>query len=232
LDFAQSFCRVYEQEMDKLVKDLGLNVTQPTISAAVVICKSKHPYKLAHEAGETRLKEAKQIGKRATLKDDEQYSTINFEVVLGGRLIINSQSGIMRPTLRPYWVMDEEVFDYGLSIQSIIDQRCKLRSIPSKRLSEIQRLFDLSNIPNRPDDIEPWQGKLERLIGRIKQRNKDQGDRIETALRILGGNAEKYWLRIDRDKDSWYGQSLPDLLEAWDFALKLNEDRKVYQEDK
>lgn len=232
LDFAQSFCRVYEQEMYKLVKDLGLNVTQPTISAAVVICKSKHPYKLAHEAGETRLKEAKQIGKRATLKDDEQYSTINFEVVLGGRLIINSQSGIMRPTLRPYWVMDEEVFDYGLSIQSIIDQRCKLRTIPSKRLSEIQRLFDLSNIPNRPDDIEPWQGKLERLIGRIKQRNKDQGDRIETALRILGGNAEKYWLRIDRDKDSWYGQSLPDLLEAWDFALKLNEDRKVYQEDK
>ncbi len=231
LDFAQSFCRVYEQEMDKLVKDLGLNVPRPTISAAVVICKSKHPYKLAHEAGETRLKEAKQIGKRAILKDDEHFSTINFEVVLGGRLVINSQSGIVRPTLRPYWVMNKEVADWGLSIQRIIDQRCKLRTIPNKRLSEIQRLFDLSNIPDKPDD-EPWQGKLERIIGRIKQRNEDQGKCIESALRKLGGNTENYWLRIDRDKDAWYGHGLPDLLEVWDFALKLNEDRKVYQEDR
>lgn len=231
LDFAQSFCRVYEQEMDKLVKDLGLNVPQPTISAAVVICKSKHPYKLAHEAGETRLKEAKQIGKRAILEDDEHFSTINFEVVLGGGLVINSQSGIVRPTLRPYWVMNKEVTDWGLSIQRIIDQRYKLRTIPNKRLSEIQNLFDLSNIPDKPDD-EQWQGKLGRIIGRIKQRNEDQGKYIESGLRKLGGNTEKYWLRIDRDKDAWYGHGLPDLLETWDFALKLNEDRKVYQEDK
>jgi hypothetical protein len=232
LDFAQSFSLTYELEMDKLVKDLGLNVPQPTVSVAVVICKSKHPYKLAHETGEIRLKEAKHIGKRVILEDHIHYSTINFEVVLGGRLVTDHSSGIMRPTLRPYWVMNQKVSDWGLSIQSLIDQRCKLRAIPNKRLSEIQSLYDLSNIPNRPEDIDPWKGKLERLISRIKQRNKAQGDDIETVLKLLGGNAKNYWLKVQRDKDAWYGHGMPDLLEVWDFALKMKEDRKVYQEDR
>lgn len=68
------------------------------------------------------------------------------------------------------------------------------------------------------------------MITRIKQRNKSQGDDIETALKQLGGNAEGYWLKIDRDEDEWYGHGLPDLLEAWDFALEITKDRREYQE--
>jgi hypothetical protein len=231
LDFAQSFCRVYEQRMAELIKDLGLNVPKPTISATVVVCKGKHPYKLAHEIGETRLKEAKQIGKRAILEDDKHYSTINFEVVLGGRLVSDCPSGAMRPTLRPYWVTDEEISDRGLSIQRLIDQRYNLRAIPNKRLSEIQRLFDPNNMPKKCDDID-WKDKLERLMRRIKQRNEDQGKIIEDALKSLGGNEERFWMRIDRDEYSWCGQGFPDLLEAWDFALELEKERKVYQGDR
>jgi hypothetical protein len=232
LDFAQSFCQTYELGIEKLINDLGLKVPRPTISAAVVICKSKHPYKLAHEVGEARLEEAKHIGKCAILKDKENHSTINFEVVLGGRLVIDSPSGNMRPTLRPYWVMNEEPSDWGLSIQSLIDQRFELRNIPNKRLSEIQSFYDLSKIPKKHDEehIDPWQENLKRLISRIRQRNKDQGDDIETALKQLGGNTEDYWLKIDRDEDEWYGHGLPDLLEAWDFALEIKKNRREYLE--
>lgn len=232
LDFARSFCQKYEAGMDKLIKDLGLDVPQPTISATVVVCKGKHPYKLAHEVGEIRLKEAKQISKRAILDDDKHDSTINFEVVLGGRLVSDYPCGDIRPTLRPYWVKDEEISDRGLSIQRLIDERYNLRAIPNKRLSEIQSLFDLKNMPNACDEIDRWNGNLERLTSRIKQRNEDQAKIIENALKSLGGNAERYWLRIDRDEDNWHGQGFPDLLETWDFALKLREERKVYQEER
>ena len=62
--FLTKFPQAYASEMDKLVKELNLIVPRPTVSVAVVICKSKHPYKLAHEVGEARLKDAKHTGKR------------------------------------------------------------------------------------------------------------------------------------------------------------------------
>ena len=235
LDFAQLFCQVYESEMEKLVNELGLNVPKPTVSVAVVICKSKHPYKLAHEVGEVRLKEAKRIGKQAIMRDNKPSSTINFEVVLGGRLVTDNPVGAMRPTLRPYWVITkEEVSGWGLSIQCLIEQRFKLSAVPNKRLSELQNLYDPINIPKsiRSEDINPWQSMLLRLLNRIKQRDKDQGNDIETALKLFGGNERGYWLRVDRYEDAWYGHGLPDLLETWDFALKLNEDRKAYEEER
>jgi hypothetical protein len=227
LDFAQSFCQVYESEMDKLVKRLDLIVPRPTISAAVVICKSKHPYKLAHEAGGARLKDAKRTSKRINLEKKESYSAINFEVVLGGRLVSAPPIGDFRPTLRPYWVTNNEVDDCGLSIKRLIEQRWKLRDIPNKRLSELQSLYDTS-LDN--DEIEPWKSQLDRLLLRINQRNEDQGGKIETALKSLGDSNSPYWREVSRYPDpAWYGHGLPDLLEAWDFALKLDTDRNAYE---
>ena len=194
LDFSQSFCQVYESEMHKLVKRLNLIVPRPTVSAAVVICKSKHPYKLAHEAGEASLKDAKQTGKRIKLEEKKPYSTINFEVVLGGRLISDTPSGDVRPTLRPYWVMDNDESDWGLSLQRLIEQRWELRGIPNKRLSELQSLYDLNNLPDCLDNdkIVPWKSKLDRLLMRINQRNEFQAKKIEITLKLLGESNSPY----------------------------------------
>ncbi|RME61455.1 hypothetical protein D6779_00030, partial [Candidatus Parcubacteria bacterium] len=123
IDFARQFCETYEQEMQSLFDRIGLkDVTVPTVSATVVICKSKHPYRLAHEAGEIRLKEAKRVGKRLFLDANQPGSTINFEVVVGGRLVAESPSGAMRPTLRPYWVGDNIPQGWGLPLKRLIEQ--------------------------------------------------------------------------------------------------------------
>lgn len=233
LDFADQFCRVYEEEMDELVnKQLGLNMPRPTVSAAVVICKSKHPYKLAHEAGEAKLKDAKRIGKRIKLKENKPYSTVHFEVVLGGRLVSEMPSKEIRPTLRPYFVMDNDESEWGLSLQRLIEQKWELRDIPNKRLSELQSLYDLNRLPDYHDNdkIMPWKSKLDRLLTRINQRNESQYKKIEAALKLLGESNSPCWREVNRYPDPvWYGHGLPDLLEAWDFALKLDKDRRAYE---
>lgn len=233
LDFADQFCRVFEEKMDELInKQLGLDMPRPTISVAVVICKSKHPYKLAHEAGETKLRDAKRIGKRIKLAENRPYSTVHFEVVLGGRLVSEMPSKEIRPTLRPYLVIDNDESEWGLSLQRLIEQRWELRGIPNKRLSELQSRYDLNNLPDCLDNdkIAPWKSKLDRLIMRINQRNEVQAKKIETTLKLLGESNSPYLREVSRYPDSaWYGHGLPDLLEAWDFALNLDKDRKAYE---
>jgi hypothetical protein len=233
LDFADQFCRVFEEEMDELINtQLGLNMPRPTVSVAVVICKSKHPYKLAHEAGETKLKDAKRIGKRIKLAKNRPYSTVHFEVVLGGRLVSEMPSKEIRPTLRPYLVIDNDESEWGLSLQRLIEQRWELRGIPNKRLSELQSLYDLNNLPDCLDNekIAPWESKLDRLLMRINQRNEVQAKKIETTLKLLGESNSPYLREVSRYPDSaWYGHGLPDLLEAWDFAMNLDKDRKAYE---
>lgn len=238
LDFAQRFCQAWEREMADLLARVGLSngVPRPTVSAAVVICKNKHPYALAHEAGEVRLREAKQLGKRRILDDGQPYSTLNFEVMLGGRLSSETQPGEVRPTLRPYWVTDKEVSGWGLTGQWLIDQRYALHSIPATRLSEFQALYDVTSLGglSDPDKSALWQVKLERLVKRIEQRDEGQGHAVEAALKALGGNEANEiprWHKVDRPpEDIWYGHGLPDLLEAWDFALKLDKPRREYEE--
>jgi len=233
LDFAYRFCQEYEREMGALLERVGIHdALRPTISSAVVICKSKHPYTLAHQAGEARLKEAKRLGKRAILDGGQPYSTVNFEVVLGGRLVSESPSGQVRPTLRPYWATEATISGWGLSVQQLMAQRWNLRHVPHKRLAELQSLYDPANLPalRRSDEIALWQARLEPLLKRL-ERSEEQGTVVREALRALGGD-KSGWYRVDRyPEDCWYGHGLPDLLEAWDFALDLKEDRKAYEEE-
>jgi len=254
LDFARRFAQAYEKEMNALIQKIGLEgVPEPTISVAVVICKNKHPYIQAHQAGEQRLKQAKQMSKRLALKDQTPASTINFEVVLGGRLVAEGEVGKVRSTLRPYWAGDESPnADWGLPVKYLIEQRYELRNIPRKRLAELKDLYDVSNLPVsiiKKVDLQPWQVRLERLLQRIERRTRTQVEHdrrkhrdetsprgiVRRSLAKLGGTEDKaYWRRIDRSVDSvedrWYGHGLPDLLEAWDFALDLERPRQDYKE--
>ncbi|MEW6664388.1 MAG: hypothetical protein AB1512_04100 [Thermodesulfobacteriota bacterium] len=235
LDIARRFCQVYEQEMTDLLRTIGLSVPSPTVSAAVVICKSKHPYSLAHAAGEVRLKEAKRMGKRLVLDGGQICSTISFEVVLGGRLVTPPAKQVIRPTLRPYWADALNVPDYwGLTVKQLIDQRYELRNLPHKRLSELRSLYDPTSLPSslKPNDIEPWWNRLKRLLQRIERRSDAQKEAVTATLESLGSPEESYWRRVDRkSEDTWHGHGLPDLIEAWDFALNLEIPRWEYEEE-
>lgn len=236
LDFARRFAQAYEEEMKTLIKKIGLeNIPAPSISVAVVICKNKHPYTQAHQAGERRLKQAKRMSKRLALKDQTPASAINFEVVLGGRLVTETEVGKVRPTLRPYWASDKSPdADWGLPIKTLIEQRHTLRNISRKRLAELRDLYDASNLPDsitKKNDLQSWQARLERLLQRIG-RNEQNRKTVENALTEQGGSKGKaYWREVHRPpEDRWHGHGLPDLLEAWDFALDLEKSRQDYEE--
>jgi hypothetical protein len=233
LDFAHRFCKVYEQEMTDLFENIGLtDVPRATVSVAVVICKSKHPYALAHATGEARLKEAKRIGKQRILKGQQPMSIINFEVVLGGRLVVPSDTRPIRPTLRPYWT-DDPGQGWGVSIQRLIEQRWDLRSIPTKRLAELRDLYDDLPASTWTDDLQPWQDRLARLLARIG-RDETHHEAVIGALTTLGdGKKPAYWCEVDRPPQGfWHGHGLPDLLEAWDFAFALDKPLSVYEEER
>lgn len=234
LDFARCFCQAYEDEMIDLLKRVGLSngMPRPTVSVAVVICKSKHPYALAHAAGEVRLKEAKRLSKQRFLDIGQPCSVLDFEVVRGGRLVSEPHRGEVRPTLRPYWIIDE-VDEWGLPVKQLIDQRWNLHAFLHKRLSELKDLYDA---PHRPDSLDPdklvrWQNKLEQLVMRIEQRSAQGPDvTVRAALKLLGDNEKGYWRQVLRYQELWYGHGFPDLLDAWDFALSLDKSCRDYEE--
>jgi len=231
LDFARQFCEVYEQEMQSLLAQIGLEkVPAPTVSAAVIICKSKHPYRLAHETGEARLKEAKRVCKRLGLDSKQPRSAVNFEVVLSGRLVSESPGGSVRPTLRPYWVGQSVPEEWGLPVQRLVEQRHELRHVPNKRLAELCDLYDDLPPSLKSDDLGPWQDRLNRLLARIG-RNDMHKKAVDAALTGLGGNISG-WYRVSRyPEESWDGHGLPDLLKVWDFTLALDKKRQEYEEE-
>lgn len=233
LDFARCFCLEYEKKMTALLERIGLKgILRPTVSAAVVICKSKHPYALAHAAGEVRLQEAKRISKRWALEGKTPPSAINFEVVLGGRLVAPANGQRIRSTLRPYWATDMDTNGRGLSLARLIEQRFALRAIPHKRLAELRDLYDDPPPSVNQNDMNPWKARLDWLLQRIGRR---EGDRkaVQEALTTLGDpNRDGYWRRVGPSDDSWYGHGLPDLLEAWDFAFALDRPLSDYEEER
>ncbi len=250
LDFARRFARAYEKEMAEMLDSIDLEeVPRPTVSVAVVVAKSKHPYHLAYQTGLKRLEEAKRLSRQFLLKGNQEnsVSALSFEIAVGGRLdsqqqTSNGNSPKFRSTLRPYFLMGDELGQevpdlsrtpaWGLSPHHLIEQRMKLSSIPGKRLAELQELYDREQIPKslKPDDMGPWQERLERLLGRIG-RNPRHADLVRQALQALGSHKSCYWLEVGRIPESpWRGHGMPDLLEAWDFALDLSVPRREYEE--
>ncbi len=236
LDFAISFCNAYEQEMIKVYEETELfaHVPKATISATVVICKNKHPYTLAYEVAEATLKKAKQLYRKIALDRKEYHSIVNFEVVAGGQLTSIPSNHQFQPTLKPYLVKGNDIDGSVLPLQRLIDQRWSLRHIPSKRLHELQSLYDLAknNLPSsrQLDQMAPWRKRLDRLLERIDLRSEKQKIAVEKALSELGGISG--WCEVRRPHESiWSGHGFPDLLDAWDFALSLDKPAHDYEEE-
>ena len=227
LDFAQRFAKAYEEHMGQLLEGQKIRAdTDPTVAVAVIICKAKYPYYLAHQRGEELLKQAKQTTKRWAVESGKTpRSIVTFEVILGNRLGGAEWSGNYRPTLGPYWVKSD-VEGWGLDINHLIEQRYKLRGLPRRRLAQLRAHFDtLTGIASK-DDFEQWSKQLKQLLERFP---KAQRDIVEQALAALGGQ-DFYFVERTTDRDSWYGHALPDLLNVWDFAFSLGCPRVKYEE--
>jgi len=227
LDFARCFAKAYEEEMRRLVEDLAIQkVDPPTVAVAVVICKAKHPYYLAHERGDELLKQAKRVTKRWAVENGgTPRSIVSFEVILGSRLGGAERPESYHPTLGPYWVGDD-VDGWGIDIKHLVEQRYALRSLPRRRLAQLRAHFDALTDVLRSDDFDTWSQRLDQLLARFPD---EQREVAESALAKLGGR-NLYSVERTTDHKYWNGHALPDLLNAWDFAFDLKCSRMEYEE--
>lgn len=246
LDFARRFCLEWEAQMDKLVKEAGLaDVPRPTVAAAVVICKSKYPYALAHRRAEVLLKEAKRHCKLLAAEKGEHLSAVNFEVILGNRLAGLEEedeqvNGGVKRTLRPYWVTNNglpaSAQERGIELKQLLDQRLALKNVPNKRLAELRRCFeDLPadmDVGNRHQKLEDWTTrKLARILQRLGISCRAT---VEAALDALGkrkdeGIGRHPWREIPGRNGTLLAHGMLDLLEAWDFAQDLAHSPDEYE---
>lgn len=238
LDFARRFCLAFEREMAQVVQDLKLDVPPPTMSATVVICKSKYPYALAHQRGEALLKQTKQMSKRLAVQYDEHHSVVNFEVILGNRLAGqggDNEEMLVRQSLRPYWVsyenatLSERAQEYSINLHALLSERLALKDVPNKRLHEIRRHFDdlpqVSLAAEADAELDEWRAKLKRPIQRSGYESK-----LNAAMQELGDrNKGHNWRWSNRGDNSFLAHGFLDLLQIWHFAQDLGKTPDDYE---
>lgn len=236
LDFASRFCWEYENLMGDLLEELDIEA-RPTMAAAVVICKSKYPYTLAHRYGEALLKEAKRLSKIVAV-NGPALSIIHFDVILGSQLAEAGTDGEkpFRPSLRPYWAIEgelpPELEGIGLPLDWLIEQRYELRHLPARRLAQLRALYEPGEIPENTDvSLARWHARLTQVMNRVG-RSETQLDKLSRALTALGGQETAWWYYVNRPgptQEAFRGHGLPDLIDAWDFALDLDKHRSEYE---
>jgi hypothetical protein len=236
LDFALSFCREFESQMAQVIKGLELTaqVNRPTVAAAVVICKESYPYRLAHRAGQERLQRAKRLSKALAYETGKHLSVVDFEIILGSQIVEPPKEGKLRSTLRPFWVLPDNTQPmpaggWGLPLHRLIEQRAALSTLPNKRLAQLRARFD--QLPDSTAELATWGKELEQLLGRVGR--DEEVEKIARSVLVQLGSRDSGWLyKLNRKTDEaiWHGHALPDLLEAWDFALDLDKDRDEYEE--
>jgi hypothetical protein len=249
LDFARRFCMAYEEKLARLVQDIKLDVARPTVSAAVVICKSKYPYTLARRRAEELMREAKRLGRLLATYGEEPLSTVTFEVILGNRLAGQEEEDEERsraicPSLRPYWAVDENTGlssrarEFGTGLHELLNQRLLLKDVPNKRLAELRQAFE--NLPeditvkNRNERLQDRTRRLQRLLERSDEGDGLKGDRSrKNALQVLGKalktGKDHYWRELCRGNGTLLAHGMLDLLETWDFAQDLEQEPEAYE---
>lgn len=245
LDFARRFCLAYEEQLQTLVDEVGL-AAHPTVAAAVVVCKSKYPYALAHHQAEELLKEAKRQCKLLAAETGQHLSAVNFEVILGNRLAGQEDADserrkAVRTTLRPYWVVKDgaalptQAEPYGFDLKCVLEQRLALKDVPNKRLMELRKRFeslppDITQV-NALEILREWTRDLEPLLERSGRKTEPA---LRAALTSLGQPLEPdrnahNWRKLQRNGDSPAAHGMLDLLEAWDFAQDLTKGPEAYE---
>jgi CRISPR/Cas system-associated protein Cas10 (large subunit of type III CRISPR-Cas system) len=233
LDFAAQFCQAYEEKLSDVLKELEINLSadkKPTIAAAVVICKNSYPHTLAHERAEAALKRAKEMARRIEVKTGKRVSTLNFDIVTGNQVVADNadSENEYRATLRPYFINDAPS-DWGINIEKLIDARFSLKALPGKRRSEFERLYAGLPQNDKVQELSAWCKEFNQLRKRLKP---DDETKFKTALENLGdAKREKDCYLRGAQRVRWHGHGLPDLLETWDFAYKLDKAMNAYEEE-
>jgi len=242
LDYARRFCQAFEEAMREEFQKRKLDSLgpPPTMSAAVVICKASYPYRLAHQRGEQLLKAAKRFTKGiARAESGTPRSVVNFEVILGNAIGSAEAGGHYRPSMRPYWITSQGLSDQaraaGVSLEALLDARWQLQVLPAKRRSELRDLYALPVLPEKPDDLPRWDARLVRLRDRLALGDGQQVAELTNCLRTLGSGNDRdapgYWRLLLREgEETVSAQGLPDVLEAWDYALDLAREPNKYEE--
>lgn len=240
ISFAKEFCLAFERLMGEFMAKEGFAARKPTMAAAVVICKSKYPFFLAHQRGEELLKEAKRLAKS---QGEASHSTINFELISGNGLVDVRRERNYRPTLRPYWAAEtpeKACQEDGISVQQLLDFRYGLYLLPHKRRAQLRSFFEPPKLQTK-DDLERkrWALKLNAIVARISELEgasqsldkRQESLTLAKALTALGGKEEtNYWPTIRRGGELVHGHALPDLFDVWEFLHDLRQDVDVYLE--
>ncbi len=221
LDTAQRVCEAFEKEMG----------AEASLGVAIVICQRHYPYMLAHERGVGLLHSTKRLGK--TLGG---ASAVTFDVIVGNELVQTGENQQpYRATLKPYLAGRQAKAHplAGLPLGALLGQRLDLNRLPGKRKAELRALFNLVSGLDLKNENErkPWEQKLET----IRQRLGDEtGQALDQALAALGGEAKPFgrelWRAVTRpyEKGKYWAHGLPDLIEAWEYAYRLDLPAQVY----
>lgn len=246
LDVARRFCLAYEKHVDERVQQCGVQ-EKPTIAAAVVICKSKYPYTLAHRRAEYLLKETKRLCKRIKADGNEPVSMVNFDVILGNRITsetsdLQQQKGVIL-TLRPYLVREDgtELSDalqkYGIEMNRLLEQRLALKNVPRTRLAALENHFEKlqHDVDTRMlgQEVERWTQQLEPLLSRSEETNKRF---LCKSFEQLGqpcpeSGSKHNWRMIRRGEHRPLAHGLPDVLHVWQFAQNLDHSLSEYENE-
>lgn len=213
LDFALQFSREFENRMNEELSKIGIQ-DRSTISVAVVICKGKFPYSIAHELGERLLKKAKRRGKI----ENPYTSTISFKIITKNEIYEREKENDMFYAGFPVYTLDE--------LEKLIDYRNRLWDLPGTRRNY---LYDLFVRAEKEKYSEAFRNKMEKeirwLLGRL---DEEMENAVEDAIEELGDSCADFphWIW----KNGKYYHKFPDLLSSWDFTYRLESDLFEYGE--
>jgi len=210
LDFTRCFCEKFEEYIQEDLK--GKTTFQPTISAAVIICKAKFPYTVAHALGEELLADTKKVAK------ENKISTISFRVITGNEIVRAPERDKNQTFIADYLV-------YSVAeIKKLLDYRKELAELPGRRRAQLQTIFYKAEEIDYEKIKKQWWPELERLAQRMGQ---PLAEKVIAALKDLGDPEEEtYWQWLSGK----YRHKLPDLLSVWDFAYDLETSLSEYEE--
>ena len=209
LDFTQRFAQEFEVSMARCLEEIGIQSSMsPTMSAAVIICKGKFPYTVAHELGEELLKIAKKRAKK------EKLSTISFALIKGNELVKSTEEKKNFVAGFPAYTIEE--------LKKLIDYRYELRKLPGTRRAQLENLFIRAEKLDFDKMKSEWMAERGYIFNRLETRLRNT---INEAMKKLGDPTNEYnWSYIE----SVYYHKLPDLLIAWDYAYDIEKDVLKY----
>ena len=193
LDFARTFCCAYEENIAAALKKPEINLSvekKPTISAAIVICKSSYPHTLAHQRAEASLKQAKEMARRIEVKTGERVSTLNFDIVTGNQVVADNphKESEYHGTFISYFISDDARNDWGIDIEHLLDARFSLKTLPGKRPCGVRETY--AELPSNDQDGKwtSWRRDFNHLRKRLKP---EYAEKMKTALNELDDSSAR-----------------------------------------